>query len=82
MKEEKINLKSDVNAKEAFAKLLTTRGYSEVKIVSSPADIIAVKNGVKYYFEIKFTSKQDNYFGAATLTEWTSAIDNPAILSL
>jgi Holliday junction resolvase len=77
MKEEKINIKSDIDAKQAFVKLLVEKGYSEARIISSPADIAAMKNGVKYYFEIKFTNKQDNYFGAATLTEWAAAIDNP-----
>ncbi len=77
MEEEKINLKSDVNAKRAFVKLLIERGYSDVKIVSSPADIIAMKENIRYYFEIKFTNKKDNYFGAATLTEWVVAINNP-----
>ena len=76
MKEEKLNLKSDVSAKEAFVKLLREKGFSEVKIVSSPADIIAIKEGIKHYFEIKFTCKKDKYFGAATLTEWTTAIKN------
>ena len=42
----------------------------------NPADIIAVKDGAKHYFEIKFTSQNDRYFGAATLTEWECAINN------
>ncbi len=77
MKEEKINLKSDVDAKQAFSKLLAERGYSDIKIVSAPADISALKEGAKYYFEIKFTRKKATYFGAATLTEWSTAIRNP-----
>ena len=77
MKEEKLNLKSDIPAKKAFSQLLLQKGYSEVKIVSFPVDIIAIKEGVKHYFEIKYTTKKDKYFGAATLTEWISAMENP-----
>lgn len=77
MREERVNLKSDVNAKQAFANLLFKKGYIDIKIVSSPADIIAIKEGLKYYFEIKFTNKLNTYFGAATLTEWTAAMNNP-----
>ena len=69
MKEERLNLKSDVNAKKAFKQLLEQKGFLDVKIVSPPSDIIAIKDGVKHYFEIKFTNKKDKYFGAATLTE-------------
>jgi len=76
MKEEKINIKSDISAKNAFSELLSKKGYTNIKIVSSPADIIAFKNGKLYYFEIKFTNKKEIYFGAATLTEWTTAIKN------
>lgn len=74
---EGINLKSDVNAKKAFVVLLASKGYQNIKIVSSPADIIASKNGKTYYFEVKFTNQTKNYFGAATLTEWATAIENP-----
>ena len=70
------NPKSDVEAKKAFTKELEKENYKDIKIVSSPADIIAVKDGAKHYFEIKFTSKNDRYFGAATLTEWECAINN------
>ena len=76
MKEERLNLKSDVSAKEAFVKLLEQRDYKDIKIISSPADIVAVKDSKKYYFEIKYTAQKKNYFGAATLTEWTAAMDN------
>lgn len=70
------NPKSDVEAKRAFVKELEKENFKDIKIASSPADIIAVKNGVKNYFEIKFTSQKDKYFGAATLTEWECAINN------
>lgn len=72
-----MNIKSDVKAKEEFTKILITRGYSDVRIVKAPADIIATKNGEKYFFEIKKTSATKEYFGAATLTEWRAAYSNP-----
>lgn len=69
--------RSDKQAKDAFVKHLTKEGYSDIKIVKSPADIIAFKDSVKYYFEIKKTSAENVYFGAATLTEWREAYLNP-----
>ncbi len=75
---EKINLKSDLPAKEAFKKFLENKKeYDSIKITSTPADITALKGKIKYYFEIKFTRQTKNYFGAATLTEWNAAIENP-----
>ena len=70
------NLKSDVEAKKAFVEELQKQNYQEIKITSSPTDISAIKEGTKYYFEIKFTNQKDKYFGAATLTEWECAINN------
>ena len=72
-----INEKSDVKAKEAFCNVLIQNGYTSPKIIASPSDIIAYKGGVEYYFEIKYTSQDENYFGAATLTEWKAALKNP-----
>ena len=70
------NKKSDVKAKAEFVKVLEGRGF-EAKVVSSPADITAVKDGQTWYFEIKMTKRTDVYFGAATLTEWKQAIKDP-----
>ena len=70
------NGKSDVKAKDAYKKHLESEGYEDIKIISSPSDITATKNGDIYYFEIKKTSQRESYFGAATLTEWESAIKN------
>ena len=70
--------KSDKDAKEAYIKKLQSEGYSNIKIISTPADIIASKNGLDFYFEIKKTEKKDIYFGAATLTEWLAAMDPPS----
>lgn len=69
--------KSDKNAKEAFAAELLRRGFSDVKVTKAPADIIAYKASEKFYFEIKKTSAENEYFGAATLTEWRAAYANP-----
>lgn len=71
------NVKSDVLAKEAYKTLLEKDGYANVRIVKSPADIVAEKDNQTWYFEIKMTRKQDVYFGAATLTEWEQAFKTP-----
>lgn len=71
------NRKSDVKAKKAFCDKLIIHGYDTAKIVSSPADILATKNGEKWYFEIKMTRQKDDYFGAATETEWEQAFKDP-----
>lgn len=72
----KVN-KSDVKAKAAFVNELLSRGFDDAKIVASPADIVAQKDGQTWYFEIKKTSHKDKYFGAATLTEWLQADMDP-----
>ena len=68
--------KSDVAAKQAYIKYLLNNGYEKARVTASPADITAEKNGATYYFEIKKTSQEKVYFGAATLTEWFEAIEN------
>ncbi|MDD5202546.1 MAG: DUF3883 domain-containing protein [Sulfurimonas sp.] len=70
------NPKSDVIAKNEYMKILELEGYENIRVTSAPSDIQASKNGINYYFEIKFTTKEQKYFGAATLTEWKSAIEN------
>lgn len=69
--------RSDKEAKEAFANYLSKDGYVDIKVVREPSDMIAYKDGIKYYFEIKKTSAEKEYFGAATLTEWRAAYSNP-----
>ena len=71
------NKKSDIKAKSTFVEKLTKRGFLNARVCSSPADICAEKDGVLWYFEIKMTRRSDNYFGAATLTEWKQAIKDP-----
>ena len=74
----KKNNKSDVKAKQAYVKELEDSGYVNVHVTASPADITAEKNGETYYFEIKKTTREDTYFGAATFTEWEEAFKNPS----
>lgn len=71
-----MNDKSDIKAKEAYVNYLIQQGYGDVQIVHSPVDIIAYKNGKKYFFEIKATKQKKSYFGAATFTEWECALKN------
>ena len=72
----KKNTKSDTGAKGAFMRELLSRGF-DARITQSPADITATKDGQTWYFEIKMTRRTDTYFGAATLTEWSQALDDP-----
>tara|TARA_B100001250_G_C19321854_1_gene580806 strand:+ start:67 stop:537 length:471 start_codon:yes stop_codon:yes gene_type:complete len=68
--------KSDVDAKAAYSEYLKLGGYTDVKVIASPADISAKKNGQKYFFEIKKTTRKNIYFGASTITEWEGAFNN------
>lgn len=52
-------------------KWLKYEGYKKVKIINHPTDLRAEKDGTTIYFEVKSTNKDSDYFGAATLTEWT-----------
>jgi hypothetical protein len=67
------NKKSDVAAKQAFIEELRHRGIA-ARVTASPADVTAMVDGQPNYFEVKYTRRTDNYFGAATLTEWEAAI--------
>ena len=71
------NSKSDLQAKLAYVLDLEMQGYTNIKIVKGPSDIIAEKAGQLFYFEIKMTRQTDTYFGAATLTEWIQAFKTP-----
>ena len=73
-----ISRKSDLEAKSAFASILRKRGYDPVEITSKPADLTAYRGKRKFYFELKFTSQVERYFGAATLTEWREAARAPS----
>lgn len=69
--------RSDVAAKAAFKLHLEERGFSDVRVASTPADIVAKLNGATHHFELKLTSKTGGYFGAATITEWEAALREP-----
>ena len=70
------NIKSDLDAKTAFCKYLEDKGFT-TEIRQAPADIRAVKDGQEWFFEIKKTSQDKDYFGAATSTEWEQAFKDP-----
>lgn len=69
--------KSDVEAKKDFIKKLLADGFDSAEVKAKPADIVATRNGEQWYYEIKLTDRTDDYFGAATLTEWEQAIKTP-----
>jgi hypothetical protein len=71
-----MNPKSDVDAKHAFVAELLRRGYDDARVTRSPADITARRGKDTYYFEVKFTAQEAQYFGAATLTEWEAALEH------
>jgi len=69
--------KLDIPAKLAFIEKLLAEGYDTAEIKARPADIIATRGGVTWYYEIKLTDHEDRCFGAATLTEWEQAFKTP-----
>ena len=69
--------KSDIPAKQAFIEKLLAEGYDTAEVKARPADIIATRGGVTWYYEIKLTDHEDKCFGAATLTEWEQAFKTP-----
>ena len=53
-------------------------GYSNIRIIHHPVDISADMNGETYWIEVKYSeSKDGKMFGAATITEWECALENP-----
>ena len=70
------NIKSDLDAKTAFCKHLEDKGFT-TEIRQAPADFRAMKDGQEWFFEIKKTSQDKDYFGAATSTEWEQAFKDP-----
>lgn len=73
----RLNARSDVAAKAAFCRRLLAEGYSNARVASTPADVIAEKDGRHWLFEVKFTNAEHACFGAATLTEWAAAAEDP-----
>ena len=69
--------KSDVEVKQKFIEKLLNEGFDTAEVKAKPADIVAQKGGVTWYYEIKLTDHTDQCFGAATLTEWEQALKTP-----
>ena len=69
--------KSDVEVKQRFIEKLLSEGYDSAEVKAKPADIVACRGGVTWYYEIKLTDHTDKCFGAATLTEWEQALKTP-----
>ena len=68
---------SDKPGVEYAFNYLEGQGY-EPEIIHKPVDIKATKNGEDYWFEVKYTEKHRGQpFGAATLTEWRKALEDP-----
>ena len=63
--------------KEWYRKHLLENGYDSAEIVKSPADIKATKDGETWWFEIKYTTAKDSYYGGSTETEWEQAFKCP-----
>lgn len=73
--------KSDTKAKSEYMKVLQGKGFSNIRSRKTPSDIIAERDGKTHYFEIKKTYKTEEYFGAATLTEWVQAVKTPELFT-
>lgn len=77
----------DVPFKKAFKEFLAhTMGIDkdDIKTTLNEADVVVFKDGKPYkYFELKTSRLDDDklkkkgYFGAASITEWKLAVDNP-----
>lgn len=70
---------SDANAKKMCKKFLEREGFVNVAIKGSDGyDIEGFKDGKKYYFEVKSSSRRKNdvYSGTVMLTELYKAIEN------
>lgn len=70
---------SDTNAKQKCIEYLKELGYNNLAVAkrSDNCDIIGYKDNLKFYFEVKFSSKKDGkFFGTVMLTEIYHAINN------
>lgn len=63
--------------KEKFCDILRNRGFKEVTIKRSPADIYAELDGEPWWFELKSTVEPKRCWGSSTETEWKKALENP-----
>lgn len=68
---------SEKLVKEKFSDILRNRGFNNVTITKSPADITAELNGEQWWFELKSTIEPVKCWGGSTETEWEKAFENP-----
>lgn len=75
----KIKTISDKLAKIKCAEWLQRNGFKKVRPAkNSSCDLLGDKNGIRYFIEIKYSSKSEGkFFGTVMLTEMFQAINNP-----
>ncbi len=71
---------SDANAKEMCKEYLMSKGYTVLEGKTKACDIECEKDGVRYYFEVKSSTKDktEPYRGTVMLSEMRAAINNKA----
>ena len=70
---------SDKDAKQKCINYLQTQGYYDLQVAKRKegCDLIGFKNNEKYYFEVKYSTKESGkFFGCVMLTEMYTAIKN------
>lgn len=69
---------SDKLAKRKCAEWLEKNGFNNVELAkNSSCDLLGNKNGIRYFIEVKYSSKENgNFFGTVMLTEMFQAINN------
>ena len=70
---------SDIGAKQKCIEYLQTQGYSDLQVAKrkDDCDIIGFKNNEKYFFEVKYSTKESGkFFGCVMLTEMHKAVEN------
>lgn len=63
--------------KKQYCKQLQTEGYDAPRIIKTPADIIATKNGEIWWFKILYTTVKDLFSRELTETEREQAYNDP-----
>lgn len=71
------NIERERLVKEWYCQQLEKYGFVSPRIRKDPADITAVKDGKTWWFEIKYTTKKDKYYGGSYETEWEQAFKDP-----
>lgn len=69
---------SDKLAKRKCTEWLQKNGFKNIELAkNSSCDLLGDKDGVKYFIEVKYSSKESgNFFGTVMLTEMFQAINN------